>query len=156
MRRGRAYAGLAAAGACGALAYGAAASGADGPRVVVRDADGAVVAEAPLPADGRFALAYRHSVYRAPAEERFRALRGDRFVLDGVASPSRRVLEYYELTGAQRRDGRWLVLTPDRSAPLETMALAATERGRRTLVAGGKRLPLYGHAVHLRIAVEGI
>ena len=35
------------------------------------------------------------------------------------------------------------------------MPLAATRRGQRTLVAGDQRLPLYGHAVHLRLAVEG-
>ena len=35
------------------------------------------------------------------------------------------------------------------------MALAATERGRRTLVAGAERVPLYGHAIHLELAVEG-
>ena len=93
------------AGACGALALTAATSGADGPRVVVRDAGGEVVAEAALPADGRFALAYRHSVYNAPAEERFRARSDDRFALESIASPSRRVLEYYEAEGRITRNG---------------------------------------------------
>ena len=119
--------------------------------MVVRDADGAVVAEAALPAGGRFALTYRHSVYEAPAEERFRALEGDRFALERVASPDRRVLEYYEAEG--RIAGNQLV--PDHPARFTTMALAATERGRRTLVVGDERIPLYGHGVHLRIAVEG-
>jgi hypothetical protein len=35
------------------------------------------------------------------------------------------------------------------------MALAATERGRRTLVVDGRRIPLYGHGVHLKLQVEG-
>jgi hypothetical protein len=147
----RALATLALAGACGALAVTAATSGADGPRVVVREAGGDVVAEAALPADGRFALAYRHSVYNAPAEERFRALSEDRFALQSITSPSRRVLEYYEAEGRITRNE----LVPAHPARLETMALAATERGRRTLVVGGERIPLYGHGVHLRIAVEG-
>ena len=134
------------------LAFGAVAHGDDGPRVVVRDAGGDVVAEAALPADGRFALAYRHSVYEAPAEERFRALEDGRFALESVASPSRRVLEYYELEGRIAR-GR---LVPAHAARFTTMALAATERGRRTLVVGDDRVPLYGgHARHLRIELEG-
>jgi hypothetical protein len=150
MSRG-AIASLAVVAACGALAFGAVAHGDDGPRVVVRDAGGEVVAEQALPADGRFALAYRHSVYQAPAQERFRALPGGRFALESIASPSRRVLEYYEAEGRIARD----VLVPAHQTRFTTMALAATERGRRTLVVGSERVPLYGHGVHLRIAVEG-
>ena len=125
-----------------------------GPEVVARDADGGVVAEAALPSDGRFALTYRHSVYRAPAEERFRAV-GHGFVLDSIASPNQQVLDYYELDGKRTREGGLWVLHPDRPARFDTMPLAATRRGQRTLVAGEQRLPLYGHAVHLRLAVEG-
>ncbi len=65
------------------------------------------------------------------------------------------MLDYYELEGERTRERGWWVLTPDRPARFTTMALAATERGRRTLVAGGRRLPLYGRDVHLRLAVEG-
>ena len=125
-----------------------------GPEVVARDADGGVVAEAALPSDGRFALTYRHSVYRAPAEERFRAV-GDGFVLDSIASPNQQVLDYYELDGRRTHEGGLWVLHPDRPARFDTMPLAATRRGQRTLVAGDQRLPLYGHAVHLRLSVEG-
>jgi hypothetical protein len=125
-----------------------------GPRVVARDDRGGVVAQAALPADGRFALTYRHSVYGAPAEERFRAVGGG-FVLDSVASPSARVIDYYEIEGRRvREDGVW-VIHPDDPARFGTLPLAATRRGQRTLVAGARRLPLYGHAVHLRLAVEG-
>ena len=125
-----------------------------GPEVVARDADGGVVAEAALPSDGRFALTYRHSVYKAPAEERFRAV-GQGFVLDSIASPNQQVLDYYELDGTRTREGALWVLHPDDPARFDTMPLAATRRGRRTLVAGDQRLPLYGRAVHLRLAVEG-
>ena len=148
----RALATLALAGACGALALTAATSGADGPRVVVRDAGGDVVAEAALPADGRFALAYRHSVYDAPAEERFRALAGRpvRAREHRLAEPAgARVLR------GSRAHRTADELVPAHPARFTTMALAATERGRRTLVVGGERIPLYGHGVHLRIAVEG-
>jgi len=41
-----------------------------GPTVVALDGEGRAVAGAALPADGRFALTYRHSVYKAAAEER--------------------------------------------------------------------------------------
>jgi hypothetical protein len=61
------------------------------------------------------------------------------------------VLEYYEAEGRIARNE----LVPAHPARFTTMALAATERGRRTLVVGGERIPLYGHGVHLRIAVEG-
>jgi hypothetical protein len=141
------------AGLLSGLIVAAVARGDDGPRVVVRDTHGDVVATAALPAGGRFAIAYCHSVYGAPAEERFQA-RDDGFALVAIASPSRRVLEYYELDAPMRRERGRLVLTPA-PAHYDTLALAATERGRRTLVVGEQRLPLYGQAVHLRLTVEG-
>jgi hypothetical protein len=124
------------------------------PEIVARDRDGGVVAEAALPASGRFALSYRHSVYGAPAEERFRAVDGG-FVLESIASPSAAVIDYYAIEGARTREHGWWVVHPDQPARFETMPLAATRRGRRTLLAGDRRLPLYGHDVHLRLAVEG-
>ena len=133
----------------------AAAAGCGGaPAVVALDGEGREVAGAALPQDGRFALTYRHSVYKAAAEERFRAVAGG-FVLDSIASPDAQVLDYYELDGTRTREGALWVLHPDRQARFDTMPLAATRRGQRTLVAGDQRLPLYGHAVHLRLAVEG-
>ncbi len=137
-----------------ALALLALAGCGGGPEVVARDADGGVVAEAALPSDGRFALTYRHSVYKSPAEERFRAVDGG-FVLDSIASPNAQVLDYYELDGTRTRENGVWVLHPDRKARFDTMPLAATRRGQRTLVAGDRHLRLYGHAVHLRLAVEG-
>ena len=54
------------------------------------------------------------------------------------------MLDYYEIEGArERRGGAW-TLRPARPARFEQMALAATETGRRTLVAGDRRVPLYG------------
>jgi hypothetical protein len=137
-----------------ALALFAVAGCGGAPAVVARDGEGGVVARAALPADGHFSLAYRHSVYRAPAVERFRATR-DGFVLESVRSPSAAVIDYYALDGRRTRERGWWVMTPERPARFRTMPLAATRLGRRTLVAGARRLPLYGGAVHLRIAVEG-
>jgi hypothetical protein len=149
--------GRGAGGALVALALGASGCGAVRPEVVARDRDGGVVAEAALPSDGRFELSYRHSVYKAPAVERFRAT-DDGFVLERIASPSAEVIDYYALDGRRTREHGWWVMTPDRPAHFGTMALAGTRLGRRTLVAGARKLPLYrddGRAMHLRLAVEG-
>ena len=75
-------------------------------------------------------------------------------MLDAVASRDGRVLDYYELDGDRTREGEVWVLHPYEPIRFRTMPLAATERGRRTLVAGGRRVPLYGGPVHLRLVVE--
>ena len=73
--------------------------------VVVRDDDGDVLVEARLPQSGRFALEYRHSYYRVPAREEFRA--GDSgFAMVGVGSRSEAVLDYYEEGGLRSDSGR--------------------------------------------------
>ena len=137
-----------------AAALGALAMTGGSPHVVARASDGDVVAELRLPASGTFALDYRHSYYRVPARETFRATE-DGFELVAISSPSEAVLDYYEIEGArERRGGAW-TLRPARPARFERMALAATETGRRTLVAGDRRVPLYGgDDVHLRLEVE--
>jgi hypothetical protein len=145
-----------------ALAVGGAAAwsthAAEGPRVVVRTASGEEVTAARLGARGEFGLAYRHSVHRVAAEERFRAAPGGGFALVAIASPSEAVLDYYAIDGRRRRaGGRWL-LAPARPPRFDSLALAATRVGRRTLVAGNRRAPLWradGRAAHLRITVEG-
>ena len=127
------------------------------PRVVARAQGGGAVAGLRLPPSGAFALAYRHSYYRKPAVERFRAAESGGFELVEIASPSQAVLDYYEAEGRRTRRGGWWTLRLARPARFDSMALAATAVGRRTLVAGGERVPLYraGRARHLTIAVEG-
>jgi hypothetical protein len=152
---------LAALGALAAMAAAipaaigvAGAAPAAGPSVVVRDRDGTTIARVALPADGRFALAYRHSYYRAAAEERFVAA-GGRFRLRAIASPRAAVLDYYALEGRRGRDGRWLTLRPRHAPARRRLALIATAVGRRTLVVGSRRLALHGaRPRHLTIAVE--
>ncbi len=135
------------------LIVGAAAVQAGGPaRVVATDRDGRIVAE--LPAEQGFELAYRHSYYRQPAVERFR-IAGAGFELTEIASPSEAVLDYYEAEGTRTRRDGWWTLKLAKPARFGEMPLAATAVGRRTLVADGKRVPLYGRTVkHLTIEVE--
>ena len=141
-----------------ALAGGAAVR-ADGPaRVVAEDRDGHTVAELELPRSGTFALTYRHSYYRRPAVERFAASGDGSFRLVEIASPSEAVLEYYDVEGARARRGGWWTLKLARPVRFTRMALAGTAVGRRTLVADGRRAPLFGEdgrVTHDTIAVEG-
>ena len=94
------------------------------------------VARLALPPSRTFALEYRHSYYRQPARETFRAAGDGSFSLVAVSSPSEAVLDYYEIDGARSRHDGWWTLRPARPAQFEGMALAATAVGRRTLVAG--------------------
>jgi hypothetical protein len=137
-----------------AVALGTLALAGGPPHVVARSVDGGEVAELRLPPSGRFALEYLHSYYREPARETFRALDDGTFELVAISSPSQAVLDYYEIDGTRSsRAGVW-TLRPARPARFDGMALAATTTGRRTLVAGDDRAPLYGGDVHLRIEVE--
>jgi hypothetical protein len=137
------------------LALGAVAlAGGREPAVVVRDGAGEEVVRAELPASGRFTLGYRHSYYDAPAHERFEA-DGGGFRLRSLASPSAAVLDYYALEGRRTRDGRWVRLTPREQRRYERLPLIATAEGRRTLLVGERRFPLYGSEPrHLTITVE--
>jgi hypothetical protein len=129
-------------------------SGDEERAVVVRDEAGEEVVRAELPPSERFTLAYRHSYYGAPAHERFEA-EGKGFRLRSLASPSAAVLDYYALPGRRTRSGRWVRLTPREQRRYERLPLIATAEGRRTLLVGGRRFPLYGSAArHLTITVE--
>ena len=122
------------------------------PQVVARGSDGETVAG--LPVSRTFALEYAHSYYRRPARETFRVVEGG-FELAQIASPSEAVLDYYEIEGERTRRNGWWTLRPTHPARFDTLALAATDLGRRTLVAGDRRAPLHGSDdVHLTIEVE--
>ena len=136
-----------------ALAGALLAAGCGERTVVVRDDGGRVLVEAQLPESGRFALEYRHSYYRVPAREEFRA-GGSGFRMVGVGSPSEAVLDYYAIPGTKRL-GPWATLAPAHPRSFERLPLIATAKGRRTLTVGGRRYPLYGATPrHLTIAVE--
>jgi hypothetical protein len=125
------------------------------PALVVRDRAGEELVRTELPPSGGFGLAYRHSYYGAPARELFRASGGGEFRLRAIESPRAAVLDYYALAGERTRKGSWLRLVPRASRRYERLALIATKLGRRSLIAGGRRVPLYGRgARHLTITVE--
>jgi hypothetical protein len=137
-----------------ALAGALVTAGCGGERqVVVRDDGGRVLVKTQLPESGRFALEYRHSYYRVPAREEFRA-RGSGFRMVGVGSSSEAVLDYYAIPGTKHL-GPWATLAPTHPQSFERLPLIATAKGRRTLAVGGRRYPLYGATPrHLTIAVE--
>jgi Domain of unknown function (DUF1850) len=124
--------------------------------VVVRDEAGEEIVRASLPANEAFGLAYRHSVYGAPARERFAADEdGGGFRLRSLASPRAAVLDYYALAGRRTRAGAWLRLVPHERRRYERLPLIATATGRRTLLVGERRFPLYGRSArHLTVSVE--
>ncbi|WP_187414716.1 DUF1850 domain-containing protein [Nonomuraea sp. PA05] len=96
-----------------------------------------------LPVTRGFALAYVHSIYRAPAAEVF-TVAGGRFTMRAVVSVNEGVLDYYAVEGQRVRlpGGLWL-LRPAEPATYAELSLLTTSIGRRTVIADGRCLPLY-------------
>jgi hypothetical protein len=114
-----------------------------GVHVFVRDEDGGVLARVSLPAGGLVTLRYRNSLYGSLAEERFVA-QGDALRLVELAADERAVLdEYYVIDGGAERarpgDMRAWTGVPRDLVVLESLAVAATDLGRRELIVGGQR-----------------
>lgn len=109
-----------------------------------------------LPVSGGFMIGYVHSIYRAPSAEVF-TVEGRRFTMRAVVSASENVLDYYALAGTRGRTpaGGWLLRLAE-PATYEELSLLTTSIGRRTLLAGGRCLPLYREAgaAEVRLAVE--
>ncbi|MFC7587274.1 DUF1850 domain-containing protein [Nonomuraea antimicrobica] len=107
-------------------------------------------------AAGRFAIGYVHSIYRAPSAEVF-TVEGARFTMRAVVSLNAGVLDYYALDGERSRtpDGGW-VLRLAEPATYPELSLLTTSIGRRTLVSGGRCLPLYPveGAAEVRVALR--
>ncbi len=130
---------------------GAVAARGDGEQsVTVRTPDRELIARLPLD-DGRFAVSYRNSVYTTLAEERYRVLPDGRFELVEIAADQIAVLEeYYAVPGAPcpapPGDRRTYVVEPDpaRPAVFESLNIAATDLGERTLwVPGHPPVPVW-------------
>ncbi len=158
MRSPRALALALVSGVAAALLVGSALTAEPARMVVVDERGGSSVARLLLGKDGRFSLRYRHSIYREPALETFEARADDGFRLVELSSPSGAVLDYYGVEGERTtHDGGWLVLQPERVQTYEQLPLIATKTGRRTLVVGERRLPLFvrSGARHVVICVRG-
>jgi hypothetical protein len=130
------------------VAFVAGNRGQDGLAVVARNERGVELVRLALPPDGRFTLAYKNSLYRAAAEERFAATGEETFALVELASDSVAVLEeYYGLAGKPVESGtseerRYRYRLP---APREfrELRVVATELGQRTIVVGSRRAELW-------------
>ena len=112
-----------------------------GPQLIVRGPDGRVLAEVWLP-DASFSLRYRNSVYRSLTEERYVVHADGSIRLVGLAADELAVLEeYYAIDEpAVRQDRaatrRWRA-EPARDVVIDTLIVAATDRGQRTLLVDG-------------------
>ena len=125
----------------------AAGSAATGPSLTVRLPDGTVLDRVTLPADGGFTLRYRNSLYGSIAEERF-IVDGARLRLVQLAADELPVLEeYYAIDRPARRapagDARVWTAEPAQRVALDSLTVAATDRGERTLVVGGSTVELW-------------
>ena len=140
--RGRHAAGLALLVAA-TLSASTATATAETSRLVVM-VDGARVASLALPADGRFALRYRNSVYRSLAEERFVA-NGGRMRLVELAADELAVLDEYYAATAITEDETTRAFRGGPAYPLSltSLTVAATDLGARTLLVGDAELALY-------------
>lgn len=117
------------------------ASGHDGAAehtLVISNDDGEL-AEVPV-ATGTFAVSYRNSIYQTLAEERYVVQADGTFRLVEIAADQLAVLEeYYGVPGAPTQaaptDRRNYVVSPDPSRPVvfETLSIAGTDLGQRTL-----------------------
>lgn len=105
-----------------------------------------------LTADDAFAYRYRHSVYDAPVEERFR-VEGDAMRQTEIRSTDRRALEYYGLPfAAHERDGTLVI--PGNPRPMPEIALAVLREQEQTLVLGGRRFELSAELGDARVVLR--
>lgn len=137
--RGR-IAGLVILAALGPLLLTAAAGRAD-PVLVVRGPDDRVLAEMKLPG-ASFSLRYRNSLYRSLAEEHYVVDASGRIELVGLAADELAVLEeYYAIERpawrAEAGAARTWVAHPAREVTIETLIVAGTGLGQRTLLVDG-------------------
>lgn len=134
--------------AVGAVAVAwTATSSAPAASLSVRLPDGTVLDRVTLPEDGAFTLRYRNSLYGSIAEERF-VLDDGRLRLVQLAADELPVLEeYYAIDRPARRtepgDARRWTAEPAQDVALESLTIAATDLGERTLVVDGSSIELW-------------
>jgi hypothetical protein len=124
------------------LTIGAAAVGRAPPTLRIELPDGREVASVRLPDDGTLALRYRNSLYGTLAEERFAVTDEGRLRLVALRAEQLAVLEeYYAIDTPARRigtDGLAWEADPALVPSIETLRVAATDRGERTLLVPGQ------------------
>lgn len=102
--------------------------------------DGRVVVRLQLPDSREFSLRYRNSLYGTMAEERFLVTDDGQLQLIGLAAEQLAVLEeYYGATEPAHRSAGGLAFAaaPAHAPVSETLRVAATDRGERTLLVAG-------------------
>jgi hypothetical protein len=111
------------------------------PAVAVEDPDAhRTVARIVLLPDRTVALRYRHSLYGGRVWEHL-AVEGTGFVLTALEAEHEAALEYYGLRGRiVHRNGRAALV--GLHVPVGAPVVRATALGERTLIAGGKTIPL--------------
>jgi hypothetical protein len=122
-----------------AIMAGSAAMGGSSTAIGVRLPDGTAIVTVPAPADGIVALRYRNSLYGTIAEERFVVADGRLELVELRAEQLAVLEEYYAIdTPAARSVGSlaWTA-TPARVPSVESLRVAATDRGERTLLVSG-------------------
>ncbi|MEU8365131.1 DUF1850 domain-containing protein [Nonomuraea sp. NPDC048882] len=103
---------------------------------------------------GRFSIGYVHSIYRAPSAEVF-TVEGRRFTMREVLSRNEGVLDYYAVEGERVRvpGGLWKLVLAEPVA-YESLSLLTTSIGRRTVISGGRCLPLFPAEGEVRLALR--
>jgi hypothetical protein len=109
------------------------------PFLLLEVADGETLHLA-LPADGEFVYRYRHSVYDALVDERFR-VDADAMRQLEIRSADRRALEYYGLPSEpEPRDGTFVI--PGNPDPIPQIALIVLRQQQQALVLGARTFDL--------------
>ncbi|GAB3533869.1 hypothetical protein GCM10027403_08580 [Arthrobacter tecti] len=106
--------------------------------------DDGELARVPLTGD-TFAVSYRNSIYETHAEERYEVQAGGSYRLVEIAADQLAVLEeYYGVPGASESAGpddrrnHVVPPNPDRPVVFDTLSIAATDLGQRTLHVPGE------------------
>lgn len=128
--------------------------------------EGRVVWVSPVGPGYRFTLAYRHSIYDVPVEERFEVDARSGLRLREIRAGNEAAVQYYDLPGRIEREGGYFVLGGiDR--PVPEIPLLVDSVGRRVMILEGEPrgtsprglreiVPLYrlvpdGQALSLRV-----
>lgn len=125
----------------------AAGAGPPAPKALtVRGPDGAVLVSVSAK-NGHFTLRYRNSLYASLAEEHYAIAADGTIRLIGLGADELAVLEeYYAIDEPAWRSGagaRAWEAAPARPVELEEFVVAATDLGRRTLLADGREIALW-------------